>query len=387
MKKTYWKRTCIFCLVLFCFFIFFPGCDPDAIVPEQGYDWPARVRDYWPTNDWQSSPMENHQIDPNKIALADEFARNDNLTRCLLVVKDGYIVFEKYYGEGSVSDSSNLWSVTKSFTSTLVGIAVNQGYIDNVDALMTDYMPEYPQFRDIRIKHVLTHTTGLSWTESGLPWVQWITSTDWIAEALSRGQIHDPGTVFHYSSANSQFLSGLLLAVTGKTPGEIAEEYLFHPLGIPFNRLTEILQYPDWDAYKLPLNNSWRQDTRGLEIGGFCLYLTARDMAKLGYLFINRGQWEGQTVVSPQWVDESTSEMETDIYGRYSYGFHWWVALVDNEPSFLASGLGGQIIGVVPSLDLVLVIKYEAENPQDPVPGSKHDDMHLFELVVQAVIR
>jgi len=319
--------------------------------------------------------------------VADDFARNDPLTRCLLVVKDGCVVFEQYYGEEARDQSSNLWSVTKSFTSALVGILITRNLVTNVDQLMTAYLPRYPEFGEMSIRHVLTHTSGLSWTEEGEPWVNWVQSEDWIAAALARGREHAPGKVFKYSSANSQFLAGLIHAASGQTPGELAERDLFRPLGIPFNRSTEIVRYDGWDDYKAPLDHGWRQDPMGLETGGFCLYLTARDMAKFGFLFINRGAWDGRQILSPQWVEESTRDQVTNIHGRYSYGYHWWIAGVDNTPCFLASGLGGQIIGVVPSLDLVLVIKYEAENPVHPVTGTAHDDMRLFELVLQSVIR
>ena len=357
------------------------------IVPEGGYAWPKAARDYWPTAGWRTAQPGERAIDVAKLAIADDFARNDPLTRCLLVVKDGYIVFEKYYGAGSRDQSSNLWSVTKSFTSALVGILFTRNLITRADELMTAYMPDYPEFGEVRIHHVLTHTSGLSWAEEGQPWVNWIRSDDWIAAALARGREHEPGKIFRYSSANSQFLSGLIRAASGQTPGELAETGLFQPLGIPFNRMAETVRYDKWDEYKAPLDHSWRQDPTGLETGGFCLYLTGRDMAKFGFLFINRGSWDGRQILSPQWVEESTRDQATDIYGRYSYGYHWWIARVDGTPCFLASGLGGQIIGVVPSLDLVLVIKYEAENPVHPVPGTGHDDMRLFELVVQSVIR
>ena len=126
-------------------------------------------------------------------------------------------------------------------------------------------------------------------------------------------------------------------------------------------------------------------ETRGIETAGFCLYLTARDMAKFGFLFLNRGHWDEQQVVSEDWVVQSTRDQITDVYGRYSYGYHWWITMLAGHPGFLASGFGGQIIGVVPSLDLVVVIKYEAGAPVHPKPGTAHDDMHLFELVVESV--
>lgn len=187
---------------------------------------------------------------------------------------------------------------------------------------MTIYLPEYPSFNNISIKYVLTHTTGLNWTEEGIRWVQWILSDDWIAEALGRGQAHNPGEVFLYSSANSHFLSWLLYASTGIPPGEFAQENLFAPLEIQFNRLTEIINYSGWDEYKVRLINSWRQDPKGIEIGGFYLYLTGREMAKFGFLFLNKGKWDGQTSISESWVEESTRDHQTYIYGRYSYGYH-----------------------------------------------------------------
>jgi len=322
-----------------------------------------------------------------KLALAEQFAQNDPLTRSLLVVKDGYIVFEEYYGDGAVDRSHNLWSVTKSFTSALVGIVSGRGLIEDVDQPMTTYLPQYPAFGSITLRHVLTHTTGLTWSEEGQRWVDWIFSDDWIAAALARGHDHEPGEAFHYSSANSQFLSALIYGASGETPGELAETSLFPPLGIPFHRLTEPIHYDQWDEYRLPLDHTWRQDPMGLETGGFGLYLTARDMAKFGFLYINSGTWDGTEIVPSRWVLESTKDQETDIYERYSYGYHWWITLVDGVPVFLASGFGGQIIGVVPSLDLVLVIQYEAEDPVHPVSGTAHDDMQLFDLVVQAVQR
>ena len=375
-------------LALAVLLLLLPCCSsPTYVVPERGYAWPGTERAYWPTHGWRSAPPEEHGIDPQRLALAADFARNDPLARSLLVVKDGQLVFEEFYGDGDPERSANLWSVTKSFTSALVGLLFSDGLVASVDEPMASTLQDYPEFDGITIHHVLTHTSGLDWTEGGLPWVQWISSDDWIAAALARGREHAPGEVFHYSSANSQFLCGLIRAAAGVTPGELAEEGLFRPLGIPFDRMDDIRRYENWDQYKAPLERSWRRDPTGLETGGFCLYLTSRDMAKLGFLYLNRGTWDGEEILTAEWVEASTRDQVTDVYGCYSYGYHWWITRVAGVPSFLASGLGGQIIGVVPALDLVLVITYEAEQPVDPVPGTAHDDMRLFELVVEAVRR
>ncbi|MBT3207838.1 MAG: serine hydrolase [Bacteroidetes bacterium] len=357
----------------------------DFIVPDNGYDWPLQERLYWPTDEWELASLEDHNIDPLKMDLADQFAENDSLARALLVIKDGYIVFEDYYGNGGKDQSTDLWSVTKSFSSALIGILMDQQTINSTDQLMSELMPSYPEFNEISLHHVLTQTTGLSWAESGQLWVDWIFSDDWVASALVRGQNNKPGKIFYYSSGNSHFLTSLVYYSTNKTPGKIAKERLFDPMGIEFDTLSHSIVYNSWDDYLTPLSQTWRRDTKGIETASFGLYMTARDMAKFGFLYLNRGKWDNQTLLSEDWVRTSTKDHITNIYGRYSYGYQWYITMVGGHPAFLASGYGGQIIGVVPSLDLVVVLKYEAENPVHPEAGTEHDDMHLFELVVESV--
>ncbi len=379
-------KICSRFLILSSLILFSFSCESNkAIVPTNGYNWPSQERAYWPTSGWQSSSMEDHNIDPLRMSIADQFAENDPLSRALLVVKDGYIVFENYYGDGGADQSTNLWSVTKSFSSALVGVLMDQQTIHSTNQLMSELMPSYPQFNAITLQHVLTQTTGLSWAESGPLWVDWIFSDDWVASALARGQVNEPGEVFKYSSGNSHFLTSLVYYSTNKSPGILAKEHLFDPMGIPFNILEEPIIYTNWDEYKEPLVQTWRQDPKGIETASFALYLTARDMAKFGFLYLNQGRWDNQDLLSRDWVQTSTKDHETKIYGRYSYGYQWFITLVGGHPAFLTSGFGGQIIGVVPSLDLVVVLKYEAENPVHPEPGTPHDDMHLFELVVESV--
>ncbi|MBT8220940.1 MAG: beta-lactamase family protein [Bacteroidia bacterium] len=367
--------------------VVFISCDTNHIIlePKYGYGWKTVERPYWPTQAWQTAPMDEHDISAEKMRIADEFAANDQYARALLVVKDGYLVFEKYYGDGGVDQSTNLWSVTKSFSSALVGILMDEYFVSSTNQRMADLMPDYPEFQDITLHHALTHTTGLDWQETGLPWVQWVFSPDWVTSALARGQDHRPGKKFKYSSGNSHFLTSLVQTKTGIAPGMLAKEHLFDPMGIPFTILDLPITYYNWDDYKRPLHQTWRKDTKGIETAGFGLYLTARHMAKLGYLYLNKGRWEDQQLLSESWVESSVREYQTNIYDRYSYGYQWWITSIAGYPSFLASGWGGQIIGIVPSLDLVVVLKYEAEGAVDPVSGTAHDDIRLFELVVEAV--
>jgi len=133
-----------------------PSCekDPDPIVPDEGFKWPDNNRSYWPGEAWETAPMEEHFIDVSKMNLADDFAENDPLARALLVIKDGYLVFENYYGEGGIDQSTDLWSVTKSYSSAVLGIMMDQGEITSTSEFMADLLPAYPEFDKITLHNI-----------------------------------------------------------------------------------------------------------------------------------------------------------------------------------------------------------------------------------------
>ena len=108
----------------------------------------------------------------------------------------------------------------------------------------------------------------------------------------------------------------------------MAKEYLFDPMGVPFDTLVQPIVYNSWSDYQKPLNQTWRQDTKGIETASFGLYMTARDMAKFGFLYLNRGRWEDRNMLSESWVKASVKEHERGIYGRYSYGYQWYISPV-----------------------------------------------------------
>ena len=168
--------------------------------------------------------------------------------------------------------------------------------------------------------------------------------------------------MFLYSSGNSHFLSALILSATGVTPGEYALANIFEPLGIRFAPMSEPPSNVSWDGFLVRTPHSWKQDSNGIELGAFGLSLTARDMARFGYLFLNKGRWDGITLVNKGWVIESTRDhvRRSDNFG---FGYHWVVSRRGGHLAFNADGWGGQIICVVPSLDMVVVIKSEAERP------------------------
>jgi len=347
------------------------------IVPESGYAWGDQQRSYWPTKEWLVGPATEHGFDETRLRAAIESARQDEMMRAVLIVQDGFLVVEEYFHDGAPDQSTEVWSVTKSVVSAMIGIALQQGYIESIDEPMTRYLPEHPEFGDLKIRHVLTHTTGLEWTEEGDEFVAWLASSDPVANAVRRERLHEPGEELLYSSGNSHFLSALILSATGTTPGDYARTHIFEPLGINFALVSEPPSDVSWDGFLERTPYTWKQVSNGIELGAFGLSLTARDMARFGYLFLNKGRWDGKEIVNKDWVIESTRD-HVRRSENFGFGYHWVVSRRGGHLAFNADGWGGQIICVVPSLDMIVVLKSDAENPES------HGYYEILEALIES---
>jgi len=244
--------------------------------------------------------------------------------------------------------------VTKSFTSALIGIAIDSGYIKDVDQKVLDFFPEYIpdagdlQKRVISIRHLLTMTAPFAWKTRAMryePLDRLRRQRDWvmfILDLLGRnGQLGR----FQYSSVASHLLSAIITRTTGMCAREFANECLFRPLGMR--------QIPDHKMKSFLLDDvfgknvtGWIKDPQGNSTGGWGLCITPRDMARFGFLYLNRGIWEDKQVVSETWVNESIAP------NFNGYGYQWWL----KEAAFSASGYGGNHIFCVPGKDLVVAI-------------------------------
>jgi CubicO group peptidase (beta-lactamase class C family) len=218
--------------------------------------------------------------------------------------------------------------------SALIGIALREGYIHSLNQKLVEFYPEYitptsdPRIKDITIEHLLTMTSGFEQEPS--------LGEDWFKSMLEQPVSDEPGQVFHYNSAAEHLLSGILTRSTHLTALEFANKHLFQPLGIP-----------------LP---SWETDPQGNNVGGDGLSLRPRDMAKIGYLYLHQGLWDGQQLVPAEWVQASTEEHAKADFWSGSYGYLWWVTALEGHGAYYAAGFGGQYIYVIPDLDLVVVI-------------------------------
>ena len=307
--------------------------------------------DYWPTKKWRTCAPDEVGMDPEKFRELNEeiillLEMHVNI-HSVLIIKDGYIVAEQYYSEDySVNSLHHIASCTKSITSALYGIALENEYLQGIDQHIYDFFPEYEiqnqseQKESITLEHMLTMSAGLEWYEMEYPYGdnrntyrQWIDQGGGVQFVLNRPMIAAPGEEYSYNTGASHVLSRILQKATGVRTDSFALEHLFTPLGID-------------DFY-------WPVDGRGIAYGGSAMKLTPRDMARFGYLYLMDGIWDGTRIVPETWVNDSQQQhIKRKYIEDYYYGYHWWVS---DENSYSAVGYGGQWISIFPEHDLVVV--------------------------------
>ena len=258
----------------------------------------------------------------------------------LLVYHQGELVAEQYFGGYDADSLHYQYSVTKSIASLLIGIALDQGLIHSVDQKLYDFFPEYRgdiahwtnAKEEITLKHVLTMSAGFRWDEWTYIYTderndanKLIRSNDLVKYMLDLPLISEPGSRWTYNSGCSMLLSAIIQRVSGMSTEAFAKVHLFDKLGID-----------KWH---------WEQGRDGIFNTGWGLHLLPADMLKIGRLVLDSGTWEGRQIVSSQWLGESSTNHLN------SYGYQWWLS----GSYFSARGWGGQVIGIVPEKELVVV--------------------------------
>lgn len=305
-------------------------------------------------SDTAAQPAGRAIAAPSSLDAAAEAAAQMPRLHSLLVSWRGRTLLERYFNGTTATRLANIKSASKSVISALVGIAIQQGYIDSVQHPVLDYFPERTiAHNDARkqamtLEHLLTMTSGL---ESDRDMGH---SQDWVQFMLDQPMVAEPGVKFDYNSGNTHLLSAILQKTTGMRPEEFAQANLFAPLGI-----THV---------------TWDTDPSGLNIGGWGLRMTPRDMAKFGYLYLHGGEWNGQQVVPANWVKMATQRhIDTDD-GR-GYGYAWWQL---SFGGYAALGYGGQQILVFPERDMIVVFTSQSYPPED--------EKQLWRLVDEFII-
>lgn len=300
--------------------------------------------------DLQIATPASQGVDASKLTAAFDHAEHVEGLLGLVVVRNSLLIAEAYYGDNDLDYPNHVRSVTKSVISMLIGIAIEEGFIKNVDesidVYLNDAVDNIPEDKKvITIEHLLTMTGGFQWFESGgTGYNEWILSSDHIDYVLDKPLSDQPGQRFNYNSAAVHLLSVILSEATGMRTLDFAKKYLFEPLNI---------QHVRWD-----INN------RGYYNGGAGLQLSGRDMAKLGILFLQDGFSGNKQLVHPAWVLVSTEQHQQMGYSygalkSVHYGYLWWLNKDSPYNAFLAWGYGGQFIYCIPDLNLVVVTSAE----------------------------
>ena len=314
--------------------------------------WSLDVIDHTPIagGDWEVSTPEATGLDP---ALIDELycsAAKLETTLSVLVVKDGFLVAERYFNGGAPEQKHNLASVTKSFNSALVGIAIDQGYIEGVEQRMMEFFPELSgEITDVRkdtitVGQLLQMRAGFPWEESSEELFTMLYSGFRPSYLAAVPLVRNPGAGMEYSNLTSHILGLIVSRATGEDLLDFAQTNLFSPLDID--------------------PGDWITDLEGNRNGHADLQLRPRDLAKFGQLYLDGGNYNGTQIVQSDWVHASLAEYSYDAwpfrigrnFNNIRYGYQWWTVRAGDHDYDLAWGHGGQQIALVPELNMVVVV-------------------------------
>ena len=329
---------------------------------------PEEVDDGWETASLASVGM---QLEPLTRMMDSLRAGAHEEVHSIVIVKDDRLVFEAYFPGHDFGYNSqdflgayvdfgrttrhNTHSATKSVISALVGLAIDRGLVAGEDEPVFDFFPDYAQYSGggkeaITVRDMLTMTSGLEWHEWDAPVGGGQNSidafnngSDPIGYVLSRPLLHPPGSVFNYNGGTVNVLCQLVARAAGTTVDRFADEHLFGPLGVS--------------------NYNFPHHFTGLTVCHGDIYITPRDMAKFGSLYLNQGIWQGERILSPDWVQKSVERWVSvrafNLGWAVDYGYLWWMndyaAAGTVFSTFKALGWGGQEIWVVPDSHLVVV--------------------------------
>ena len=286
----------------------------------------------------------------------------------LLISHRGELVLEKYFNGKSSSQTANVKSVSKSWISALVGIAIERGYIEGPDQPISAFYEEMlasdadVKKRSITIGNLLSMQAGLE-TTSFYNYGAWVLSEDWVRFALRQPLRMPPGTRLLYSTGNSHLLSAILTQATGKSTLQFAREQIGRPLGFHIE--------------------AWPTDPNGIYFGGNNMEITPRQMLAFGELYLNKGRANGRQVIPESWVQTSLQRRveSSRERGRY-YGYSWWLRDMAGVNIAYAWGYGGQFILLAPELDLVVV------TTSSSLPGNDRRShiRRLYDVLEQRVV-
>jgi CubicO group peptidase (beta-lactamase class C family) len=311
-------------------------------------------------NGWEVSSLSKEGVDSEKIKSLIKNILNKTYknVHSILIVKNGKLILEEYFYKFHRERPHQIRSATKSISSILTGIAIDQGFIKDVTEKIYPYFMSYEspegwdgRVRDVTIKSILTMTSGYDCDDFATRHscdIGLKNSDDWLQYAVNLSMAHEPGKHWAYNSASPMLIGEIISTNSGVSFQDFANKYLFNPLDIK--------------------NFHWSFSPKGRVLLSGSAKMRPIDMAKIGYLALNKGKWKDTQIVSERWISESTKEYTSApvqsllagfTLGTCGYGYLWWTKDFsinkENFQSFFATGNGGQMIFVFPRLDLVAV--------------------------------
>jgi len=360
MSEQLYKIKCIPIILVLSFFF---SCEPDGTNPKK-YHFPDAVE-------------ENINDDQLKRAFdsADDIADIQGLA----VSRNFKVVAEKYYTDSTSGPDQNLhvMSVTKSYMSTLIGIAIDKGFIQSVDQNLSFFLGEEvdavnPALGQVTLHQLLTMSCGHLWKEIDEPseFYNFATAPDQLNYILAKPVVNTPGTVFDYSDGAAHLVSAILSKAAGMNASAFAQQYLFGPMGIG--------------------DRFWYEDNRAVNYGGTGVCVGIQDMIELGHLYLNDGLYNGQRIVSADWINTATTtQISTNNILPYipNYGYYWWIGSRHGHDYILAHGWGGQFILVVKDLNLVVAARCNWRSISTAQAGQNWQNIQeiIFNQILPAV--
>ncbi len=287
--------------------------------------------------------------------LAQTLASAETLPRLnsLIVARDGVVISERVFNGPGLETPVNIKSASKSVLAALTGVAIGQGLIEGPDQPISDFLADRfpanpdPRLATVTVGHLLSMQAGLGSTSGG-NYGAWVSSPNWVRFALARPFEAQPGGRMVYSTGTSHLLSAVLTEAADRSTLRSAQAWLGEPLDVAI---------PEWPA-----------DPQGVYFGGNDMLMSPRALLSFGELYRNDGLHEGTRVLPEGWVEASWNGRGTSRWSGNPYGYGWWIKSVGGRPVYFAWGYGGQMVFVVPSLDLTVVMT------SDPSPVSQRSD-------------
>lgn len=296
----------------------------------------------WPMPGWETAAPADLGFDPALPELLTNAAQAAPSVTGVVVTRHGAIAAE-YWADGwGPDDAIDIRSCTKSVVGTLVGRARHDGLLPDLSTTIGDLIPERippgadPAVAEITLWSLLTMTSGLQW-DWQTDYQRIEAAEDPVAYVLGQPIVAPQGTFYAYNSGGSHIIGLMVAAAAGMPLEDYAREALFEPLGI--------------------VPATWRRYPQGEVIGGYGLQITPQEMARLGYLYLRGGEWNGERLIATDYIAQSTTvQASGDPTGGTPYGYQWWITDATGYQAFYALGYGGQYIYVVPALDLVVAV-------------------------------